>query len=165
MFSGVYWNQPVCPSIRVSVCVQNISFCQSAGRGIKSYLVTALVLALFILWCASTTDFVLWYIVRILLFQSPRVKAKENIDSEAVEKLAEDAAKLSMKADALPVQATAESDQPVKEQIGSTQPVTSQEEPQASKTSEGGNDVSDFIPASKKPESPVPINLVLRLRY
>ena len=48
MFSGVYWNQPVCPSVyvsaRVSVCVQNTTFCQSAGRGIKSHLVTALIL-------------------------------------------------------------------------------------------------------------------------
>ena len=46
MFSGVYWNQPVCLSIHVSVrvfiCVQHSSFCQSAG--IKSYLVIALVL-------------------------------------------------------------------------------------------------------------------------
>ena len=32
----------VCPSV-LSVCVQNTRFCQSAGRGIKSYLVTALV--------------------------------------------------------------------------------------------------------------------------
>ena len=37
---GVYGNQPVCPSMRV----QNTYFCQSAGRGIKSHLVTALVL-------------------------------------------------------------------------------------------------------------------------
>ena len=36
MFLGVYWNQPVCPSVGVSVCVQNTSFCQSAGRGINS---------------------------------------------------------------------------------------------------------------------------------
>ena len=47
MFSGVYWNQPVCPSVcvsvRVSVCVQNTSFCQTAGGGIKPHLVTALV--------------------------------------------------------------------------------------------------------------------------
>ena len=43
MFSGVYWNHPVCLSVCVSVCVQNTSFCQSAGRGIKSHLVTALV--------------------------------------------------------------------------------------------------------------------------
>ena len=51
MFSGVYWNQPVCPSFRmsaglcvcVSICVQNTSFCQSAGEVIKSHLVTALV--------------------------------------------------------------------------------------------------------------------------
>ena len=34
MFSVVYWNQHVRPSIRVSVCVQNTSFCQSAGRDI-----------------------------------------------------------------------------------------------------------------------------------
>ena len=33
MFSGVYWNHPVCPSVHVSVCVQNISFFQSAGSG------------------------------------------------------------------------------------------------------------------------------------
>ena len=47
MFSGVYFNHPLCPSIlmsiRVSICVQNTSFCKSAGRGIKSHLVTALV--------------------------------------------------------------------------------------------------------------------------
>ena len=36
MFSGVYRNQP-------SVCVQNTSFCQRAGGGVKSHLVTALV--------------------------------------------------------------------------------------------------------------------------
>ena len=29
----------------VSVCVQNTSICQSAGRGIKSHLVTAVVLS------------------------------------------------------------------------------------------------------------------------
>ena len=47
MFSGVYWNQPVCPSVcasvRVSVCVQNTTFCQSAGGGTKSHSVTVLV--------------------------------------------------------------------------------------------------------------------------
>ena len=32
----------VCVPIRVSICVQNISVCQSTGRGIKSHLVTAL---------------------------------------------------------------------------------------------------------------------------
>ena len=41
MFSGVYWNQPVCPyvcvSICVSICVQNISLCQSAGDGINPF--------------------------------------------------------------------------------------------------------------------------------
>ena len=37
MFSGLYWNQPLCTSIPVSVYVQNTSFCQSA------HLVTALV--------------------------------------------------------------------------------------------------------------------------
>ena len=31
------------PSVRVSVCVQNIKFCQSAGGDIKSHLVAALV--------------------------------------------------------------------------------------------------------------------------
>ena len=30
-------------SLCVSVCIQNISFCQSAGGGIKSHLVTGLV--------------------------------------------------------------------------------------------------------------------------
>ena len=30
-------------SVHVSVCVQNTSFCQSAGRGIKSHLMTSLV--------------------------------------------------------------------------------------------------------------------------
>ena len=43
MFSGVYWNQAVRQSVQVSVCVQNTSFCQSAGGVIKSHLVTALV--------------------------------------------------------------------------------------------------------------------------
>ena len=44
MFSGVYWNQRVSTSVHVSsVCVQNTSFCQSAGGGIKLQLVTALV--------------------------------------------------------------------------------------------------------------------------
>ena len=43
MFSGVYWNQPVCGFFHLFVCVQNNSFCQSAGRGIKSHLVTGLV--------------------------------------------------------------------------------------------------------------------------
>ena len=49
------WNQRVCPSVcpsvcpfvrlcvLVSVCVQNVSFCESAGGGIKSHLATALV--------------------------------------------------------------------------------------------------------------------------
>ena len=40
MFSWVFWNHPdclsVCVSVRVSVYVQNTSFCQSAGRGINS---------------------------------------------------------------------------------------------------------------------------------
>ena len=40
MFLGIYWNEPVCPSIDVlvyvSVCVQNSSSCQSAGEGINS---------------------------------------------------------------------------------------------------------------------------------
>ena len=56
MFSALYWNQPVLPCVLasicvsvhvfvcVSVCVQNTSFCQTAGRGIKSHLVTYLVL-------------------------------------------------------------------------------------------------------------------------
>ena len=43
LFSGVYWNQPVCSPVCGSVCVQNTSFCQSAGGSIKSHLVTALV--------------------------------------------------------------------------------------------------------------------------
>ena len=43
MFSVVYWNQPVCLWVCVSVCVQDTSFCQSPGRDIKSHLVTALV--------------------------------------------------------------------------------------------------------------------------
>ena len=40
-FRGVYWNQPVCLSVHVSVCVQNTSLYHSAG--IKSHLVTAVV--------------------------------------------------------------------------------------------------------------------------
>ena len=47
MFSGVYLNQPVCPSVRVSVCVQDTTFCQSAGGAIKSHSVTVLVCAWF----------------------------------------------------------------------------------------------------------------------
>ena len=51
MFSRAYCNQPVRlsvllsigPCICVSVCVQNSSFCESAGGGIKSHLLTALV--------------------------------------------------------------------------------------------------------------------------
>ena len=39
MFSGVYWNYPVCTSFHVSVCVQNNSLCQITGGGIKSHLV------------------------------------------------------------------------------------------------------------------------------
>ena len=35
--------ESACLYARVSVCVQNITFCQSAGEGIKSHLVTALV--------------------------------------------------------------------------------------------------------------------------
>ena len=42
MFSGVYRNQPV----HVSICVQNTSFYQSAGRAIKTHLVTAIVISL-----------------------------------------------------------------------------------------------------------------------
>ena len=37
----------VCPTIHVSVCVQNTSYCQSTGWGIKSHLVTALVSSLY----------------------------------------------------------------------------------------------------------------------
>ena len=47
MFLGAYWNQPVCrsvcPCVYVSVCVQDTSFCQRAGGGIMTHLVTALV--------------------------------------------------------------------------------------------------------------------------
>ena len=50
---GVYWNHPFCPSVclfvHVSVCVQNTSFCQSTGGGIKSHEVTALVVP-FLKW-------------------------------------------------------------------------------------------------------------------
>ena len=35
----------VCPSVRVSACVQNTTFCQSTGGAIKSHPVTALVFA------------------------------------------------------------------------------------------------------------------------
>ena len=53
MSSGVYWNQPVCPSMCQSVrlCTKNTSFCQSAGGGIKSQLVTAVVSATFNVIC------------------------------------------------------------------------------------------------------------------
>ena len=55
MFSGIYWNQPVCLSVHVSlqlfvnvsVCIQNTSLCQSTGRGNKSHVVTALLLLSF----------------------------------------------------------------------------------------------------------------------
>ena len=43
MFSGIYWNQPVCLSMCPSIYVQNSSFCQSAFRRIKSHLPIALV--------------------------------------------------------------------------------------------------------------------------
>ena len=43
MFSGVYWNKPVCLSIHMSVCVQNTCFHQSTGGGVKWHLVRALV--------------------------------------------------------------------------------------------------------------------------
>ena len=49
MVSGVYWNQPVCQSVCLSVylfvypSVQNSSGCQSPLGDIKSHLVTALV--------------------------------------------------------------------------------------------------------------------------
>ena len=50
LFSGVHWNKPicrsvasVCPFVRVSVWVQNVTFGQNAGRDIKSHSVTALV--------------------------------------------------------------------------------------------------------------------------
>ena len=33
----------VCQCVRVPVCIQNTNFCKSAGKGIKSHLVTALV--------------------------------------------------------------------------------------------------------------------------
>ena len=44
MFLGVYWNQPVCLSTYVSVCVPNTNFCQSTGGYVKSHLVTVLVI-------------------------------------------------------------------------------------------------------------------------
>ena len=40
MFWGVYRNWPVRPCVRV--CVQNTSFCHSAGGGIKLHLVMSL---------------------------------------------------------------------------------------------------------------------------
>ena len=44
----------VCLALCVSVCVQNISFCQSVSRGIKSHLVTALVfLHALLFWCVQ----------------------------------------------------------------------------------------------------------------
>ena len=50
MFSGIYWNHPVYPPVRVcvrpcvcvSVLVENTSFFQSPGGGIKIHLMTAL---------------------------------------------------------------------------------------------------------------------------
>ena len=42
----------VCVSIGVSVCVQNTTFCQSAGGGIRSHSVTALV-------CLSAKAFIM----------------------------------------------------------------------------------------------------------
>ena len=42
---------PVCVSVHVFVCVQNTSFCQSAGgEGIKSHSVTALVDSVMLLY-------------------------------------------------------------------------------------------------------------------
>ena len=47
MLSRVFWSQPVCPSVCLFICVsvfvQNTTSCQSAGGGIKSHSVTALV--------------------------------------------------------------------------------------------------------------------------
>ena len=43
MFSGVQWNHSVCLPVRVSFCVQNTSFCESVGEGIKLHSVIALV--------------------------------------------------------------------------------------------------------------------------
>ena len=36
MFSGVYWNKPVCLcAVSMFVCVQNSSLCENTGSGIK----------------------------------------------------------------------------------------------------------------------------------
>ena len=54
MFSGYTACLWVHPSVYVYFCVQNTSFCQITGRGIKSHLVTAVVyllLFLFLLIC------------------------------------------------------------------------------------------------------------------
>ena len=56
VFGGIYWNQRVhqcvrssmCPSVCVSFCIQNSSFCQTASAGIKSHLVTSLVKLAFV---------------------------------------------------------------------------------------------------------------------
>ena len=37
--------ESACLSVRLPICVQNSSFCQSTGGGIKTHLVTALVLS------------------------------------------------------------------------------------------------------------------------
>ena len=73
MLSGVYWNQPVCPPVRVSVSVQNTRFCQSAGEGIKSHSVRVLVLFTFsvnFVFCkcvnfGTVENFVVWYRERV----------------------------------------------------------------------------------------------------
>ena len=48
--------ESACLSIHLSVCVQNTSVCESAGRGIKSHLVTALVLFTFKLLSANASN-------------------------------------------------------------------------------------------------------------
>ena len=50
----------ICPSIHVSVCVQNTSVCQSAGRGIMSHSVKSRVLPeknnFFLIGCYSRSN-------------------------------------------------------------------------------------------------------------
>ena len=76
MFSGVCWNQPVCPSVSVSVCVQNTSFCQSAGGGIKSNLVTV-----YFTWLFSYIFYIVSYMFTIFIREKVKEKYCSNIQT------------------------------------------------------------------------------------
>ena len=72
MFSGLDWNW----SIRVSVCVQNSSFCQSAGWGIKSHDCYKLVSPLIILLTVFTYE-----IIQLFEKNVVKITGKKNLRS------------------------------------------------------------------------------------